>query len=105
MQVSKARRDGCTPLAMALQNGHDDVVKLLKGKLTEPLSRTQAWPGRTVKQELLCIVCRDSRTEVVLIPCGHRNLCGVCAHQWGAKKSGCPTDRLWVSEIVPLKEE
>ena len=78
---------------MALQNGQDEVARLLKGKLTEPRQ----------SGEHLCIVCMDSGTEVVLIPCGHRNLCGVCAYRWAEENNGCPIDRMWVSEIVPLK--
>ena len=81
---------------MALQNGREHVVALLKGKLTRPQHRGN--------KRGLCIVCMDSGAEVVLVPCGHRNLCGVCARQW-SRRNGCPVDRMPVSEILHLKKE
>ena len=96
-QISKARRDGCTPLAMALQRGQIEVAALLKSKLTEP-------PQQSSRDDP-CMVCMDvCMTEVVLIPCGHRNLCGSCALRWvRGRGKGCPVDRSLVAEIAPLK--
>jgi len=97
IQVNKARIDGCTPLAMALQRGHGEVAHLIKLKLI--------WPQST--REQVCIVCMDKGAEVVLIPCGHRNLCWDCACAWDCDNgNGCPMDRMQVSEIASiLKEE
>ena len=51
-----------------------------------------------------CIVCYDRRPEVALVPCGHQNLCSVCARRWHEEGEGkCPTDRIQVSHILPLE--
>ena len=76
---------------MAFYRGHNKVVKLLKRKLREPLDKN-----------FVCIVCLDRRPDVVLIPCGHKNMCGECAHQWSKEQNGCPVDRAWILDILSL---
>ena len=76
---------------MALHRGHYEVAELLKKKLREPL-----------KEDSACIVCLDRRPDVVLIPCGHKNMCGACAYQWSEEQKGCPMDRTGISDILSL---
>ena len=52
-----------------------------------------------------CIVCMDRKPEVALVPCGHQNLCGVCAYQCKEQQDKCPTDRIRIMEIIPLENE
>ena len=85
IRVNQARIDGHTPMAMGLYRGHNKVAELLKRKLQEPL-----------EENSVCIGCLDSRPDVVLIPCGHKNMCAECAHQWSKERKGCPVDRTWI---------
>ena len=50
------------------------------------------------------MACQVSGAEVELVPCGHRVLCGACAHRWFNTQLGCPLDRIKVAEIIPLEE-
>jgi hypothetical protein len=54
------------------------------------------------KDPLACIVCMEHRHQVVLLPCGHRTMCGPCAQRGGylseqpgqvAATKPCPTCR------------
>ena len=49
-----------------------------------------------------CVICMDRRPEVVLVPCGHQNVCAPCAHQWKEESGSCPTDRRKIDLIVTL---
>ena len=49
-----------------------------------------------------CIVCMDRKPEVVLVPCGHQNMCAPCAHQWKDDNGTCPIDRKEIAMIIPL---
>ena len=49
-----------------------------------------------------CVVCMDNPPNVVLVPCGHQNLCSPCANQWKDENGTCPTDRKEIVMIVPL---
>ena len=91
IRVSQARIDGHTPMAMAWGMGHNKVAELLKRKLREPLD-----------DDSVCIVCLDRRPDVVLIPCGHKNMCRACARQWKKEQKGCPVDRTWILDILKL---
>ena len=79
---------------MAVQEGHDKVVSALKRKIATPSNG-----------DATCIVCLDLKPDVVLVPCGHQNMCGACAHQWNEEQKGCPIDRTKIMEILPLEEE
>ena len=37
-----------------------------------------------------CVVCMDNPPNVVLVPCGHQNLCSPCANQWKDENGTCP---------------
>ena len=89
--VSKADKGGNTPLSVAHERWHSEVEVLLKAKVTKPLNDDQT-----------CIICLDRKPEVVLIPCGHQNMCGACAHQCLEERKKCPLDR---TPISPLKKE
>ena len=97
IDVNKADKDGDTPLRMAIwrlekEGGSDKTVALLKDRVARPRNDTHT-----------CIVCLDSMVEVVLVPCGHQNLCGTCAYQLDEEEHmRCPTDRSDVVEILPL---
>merc|ERR1712150_469429 len=39
-------------------------------------------PSLRRHQRPTCIVCLDREPNVVLVPCGHQNLCSQCAHKW-----------------------
>lgn len=94
--VNKADNDGNTPLSVAHKNWHLKVAAMLMDKVAKPLNGNQT-----------CIICLDRKPDVVLIPCGHQNLCGACAHQWNEEQlnNNCPTDRIPISKIVPLEDE
>ena len=47
-----------------------------------------------------CVVCMDREPQVVLVPCGHQNLCAPCAYQWKEENGHCPTDRREIEIIV-----
>ena len=47
-----------------------------------------------------CVVCMDREPQVVLVPCGHQNLCAPCAYQWTEENGRCPTDRREIEIIV-----
>ena len=101
IKVNKATLEGLTPLGMALlklKQGdgrrREKIVALLKERVARPRNDT-----------LTCIVCLDRKVDVVLVPCGHQNLCGACAHQLDEDHKRCPTDRSHVLEILPLSSE
>ena len=92
--MNKATTKGATPLSISQLLGHAEIVELLKEKV------------RKRKADLTtCIICLDNVPEVVLVPCGHQNLCGGCAYQWYEEKKCCPTDRKKITEIIPLEVE
>jgi hypothetical protein len=43
-----------------------------------------------IVEELACIVCMSNRIEVVLIPCGHHQLCKACCDAIVEKTGMCP---------------
>ena len=97
IHLTKGCKNGFTPLSIALRRKNlegegkfDEVVSLLKEGIRRPKNETST-----------CIVCMDRRPEVVLVPCGHQDMCGPCAYQWGYQ---CPVDRIRISEILPLAE-
>ena len=103
IKVSKANKKGETPFYMAIQyrdtlmatkNRHNKVVDLLRKKLREPLN-----------EDTTCVVCLESRPEVVLLPCGHKNLCGPCAWQCYDTQQKCPLDRIKISEPLSLETD
>ena len=61
-----------------------------------------------------CCVCLDNPPQVVLVPCGHMNICEPCAREWKKMRpvgegkecgGGCPTCRRKIKKIqvfVPL---
>ena len=58
-----------------------------------------------------CCVCLDSPPQVVLVPCGHMNICDPCAREWKKKRNvgegkecggGCPTCRRNIKRIQPF---
>ena len=49
-----------------------------------------------------CVICMDREPQVVLVPCGHQNLCTPCAYQWKEENGRCPTDRREIEMIVTI---
>ena len=90
----KSNKLGETPINIAHDKWHTKVEMLLMEKITTPNDENQS-----------CLVCLDRKADVVLIPCGHQNLCGPCAHQWNEEKKGCPTERIPIAKILSLKRE
>ena len=60
-QASRARKNGCTPLEMALLMRRDRIAALLKARVRVALNEGAA-----------CIACLDRRPGVALVPCGHQ---------------------------------
>ena len=89
-------RRGLTALAMALNMGHGKVEELLLEKVTKRQNRHQT-----------CIRCHDSKVDVVLVPCGHQNLCYACArHVYRhAEVKKCLADGTLISDVYQLWEE
>ena len=59
----------------------------------------------------ICCVCMDSPPQVVLVPCGHMNICDPCAREWKKKRNvgegkkcggSCPTCRRKIKKIKPI---
>ena len=78
IDVNKANRSGTTPLHIAQSESrrsqsqsHAKIEELLKEKVRKQLN-----------ENTTCIIYLDSRADVVLVPCGHQNLCAPCAYQW-----------------------
>ena len=63
---------------------------------------TQGTQSQQQQNERKCIICMDRLPEVVLVPCGHMNLCAPCAHQWHEENDNCPTCRKAIQMIVPF---
>ena len=97
IQLTKAKKSGETPLGIALKKiahphaNYDGIVRIILEQLIKPQDENST-----------CIVCMDRRAEVVLVPCGHQNMCSPCAHQWDGEQKGCPMDRINISGILPL---
>ena len=94
IQINKATKDGSTPLHIAATKGHNDLVELLKKNII-----------MVPNDNHTCIVCMDSKPEVALVPCGHKNLCGFCANRCKERQHKCPTDRTRIVEITPLGKQ
>ena len=94
INVNKATKFGITPLRIAAMERHHELVNILKERLRR----------RTIRrgENATCIVCLDRRPSVVLVPCGHQNLCGRCARKWNKEQRRCPVDRTKISEILAL---
>ena len=67
IQVNKPNKEGINPLMNAHEKFNLELVLILMGKVTKPTYETS-----------ICLVCLESRPNVVLIPCGHQNLCNLC---------------------------
>ena len=92
--MNRATRRGSTPLSISQRKGHAKIVELLKEKVRKRKANVTN-----------CIICLDNEPDVVLVPCGHQNLCGGCAYQWYEEKMRCPTDRKKIKEILALENE
>ena len=73
--------------------------------ISDTLGKTPV--ARKERKRPNCIVCMDRSPNVVLVPCGHQNLCSRCAHKWkdSPQSEGggcCPTDRRHIDKIVML---
>ena len=54
-----------------------------------------------------CCICYDRPPQVVLVPCGHMNICAPCAHEWNEKPrheggGACPNCRKRIRLIQPF---
>ena len=64
-----------------------------------------------IEEVMRCCMCLDQQPEVVLVPCGHMNLCTRCAHKckqkpWTDGGGVCPNCRSTISIIqksIPLQ--
>ena len=51
----------------------------------------------------LCVICMDAPRSHLLAPCGHRAVCGVCAHFFGEGQAAaalCPMCRAPVQQVI-----
>ena len=51
----------------------------------------------------LCVICIDAPRTHLLAPCGHRAVCGVCAHFFGEEQAAaalCPMCRAPVQQVI-----
>lgn len=51
---------------------------------------------RSMTESGLCKICKENRSNVVMIPCGHICTCDKCA----SKLSKCPSCRTRISQII-----
>jgi len=91
---------------------HDLVLSELKITKQQYHQFTQnqlATAGAEKKKEdvanlMTCVVCRDARSDHVLIPCMHLCLCGDCAPFYKAQQRGlnCPKCRTSVTDVLKV---
>ena len=48
-----------------------------------------------------CDICMDREPDVFIVPCGHQNMCGPCAHQEKELRGKCPYDMKPIQQIIP----
>ena len=112
------KRDGDTPIQVALSNEHKDVACLIRDSLIERLQSMDlsldapgtsnnnksisSTPEGTIKLE--CAVCMDTRvTTVMTLPCRHAVTCQNCMDDLEARgDSKCPIFRSNIAQRIPI---
>ena len=61
------------------------------------------FPQHQTQQEstVTCDICMDREPDVLIVPCGHQNMCGPCAHQEKELRGKCPYDMKLIQQIIP----
>ena len=88
IQVSKTDHNGVNAMLVALEEKDLELLCIIMEKAVKP-----------VVENSECIVCLDRRPNVVLFPCGHQNLCSVCASRLKKEGQGCPIDRMPIFHV------
>lgn len=76
----------------------DNAPELFQDKSDEEIQLQPQQGAHNTRH--ICVICMDRDPQVVLVPCGHQNLCAPCAHQWKEENGCCPTDRREIQMIV-----
>ena len=63
--------------------------------LLQPLTQPQE------ESTVTCDICMDREPDVFIVPCGHQNMCGPCAHQEKELRGKCPHDMKPIQQIIP----
>ena len=100
-QTGLRNTSGDTALQMAEHMDHTECVQVLKEHMDRVLASGIAdcsWEDAPSvidysQKEIPCVVCLVSDKTHVLIPCGHRCVCAVCAHVVTREDLKCPVCR------------
>ena len=90
-----------------LENGTDSDDSENEAVTPEPyqdLSDEEVtFPKHQTQQEstVTCDICMDREPDVFIVPCGHQNMCGPCAHQEKELRGKCPYDMKLIQQIIP----
>ena len=76
----------------------DNAPAMFQDEIDEEVQLQPQQGGHHTKPP--CVICMDREPEVVLVPCGHQNICAPCAYQWKEENGCCPTDRREIQMIV-----
>ena len=49
-----------------------------------------------------CVICKDNKSTMVIVPCGHVCLCSECHEAYSNNLSTCPLDHLPIETIVKV---
>ena len=93
------------PLQYMIQSTRPCIAQSIAGHPIDPLPSTtgtntppstSTLPHASIQSVNQCVVCRDARADVVLIPCGHLVVCSACA----AQLRMCPVCRVAIRGFV-----
>ena len=76
----------------------DNTPELFQDESDEEIQLQPQQGAHNTRQN--CVICMDREPEVVLVPCGHQNICAPCAYQWKEENGCCPIDRREIQMIV-----
>ena len=91
-----------------LENGTDSDDSENEAVTPEPYldyssDEEVTFPQHQTQQEstVTCDICMDREPDVFIVPCGHQNMCGPCAHQEKELRGKCPYDMKLIQQIIP----